>query len=270
MSTWLRRIFGHKNTEEPLIADEVFEAVAGDRIAPGDIVQLEDPKLDDRDERNRTVGIDWGRGDQATTVIIDEVAQVDPESVDVERPIGIALEDSDTEGHGMSISMAFTSDFFRQAYHGSMCANLAYGPRDFYARHIQEIAPFELRRRHPYGDGRYKESKFPDKVQEKAWKLLEDYMKPSQYNAFINGRAIELINKTESHRLMINNQGNFTLLEGTIGEGFIVLQGAIREMDYPLGDEIAAFIDWFSFKTGELIERWRCGNFSIVSENKKG
>ena len=63
--------------------------------------------------------------------------------------------------------------------------------------------------------------KFPDEVTEKAWKLLEDYMEPDQYFAFMEKTTIELENKATTFRLLINKDGKFTILEGERGAGIV-------------------------------------------------
>lgn len=112
-------------------------------------------------------------------------------------------------------------------------------------------------------------SKFTDEVVEKAWKLLEEYMAPAQYFAFVEGSKIELENKTGEFRLIIDKKGSFSILEGKRGEGIMATSGRIRSYDYPLGDEIATFMDWFKFKTKELISQWNCGTYGIVKEGQR-
>jgi len=119
------------------------------------------------------------------------------------------------------------------------------------------------------GNNRGIKSKFSDEVTEKAWKLLEEYMTPTQHFAFMEGSKIELENKTEDFRLLINKNGDFSILEGKRGEGIMATSGRIKSYDYPLGDEIATFLDWFKFKTKELISQWNCGTYGIVKEGKR-
>ena len=111
--------------------------------------------------------------------------------------------------------------------------------------------------------------KFTDKINERAWKLLEEYMVPNQYFAFMENSTIELENNTNTFRLLINKDGKFTILEGKRGAGIAASSGRISSHDYPLGDEIAAFLDWFRFKTKELISQWNCGTYGIVKEGQK-
>jgi len=111
--------------------------------------------------------------------------------------------------------------------------------------------------------------KFSSEVTEKAWKLLEEYMNSTQYFAFKEGNKIELQNKAEDFRLLIDKKGDFVILEGKTGEGVVATSGRIKSYDYPLGDEIAAFLDWFKFKTKELISQWNCGTYGIVKEGER-
>lgn len=108
----------------------------------------------------------------------------------------------------------------------------------------------------------YTGSKFPKEVQERAWNLMKEPMTGAQFAAFMENQSVELVNQSGSHRLLINKGGHFSVLDGIAGEGFVAIAGRIREERYPLGDEIAAFIDWFRFKTSELISRWGCGTFT--------
>jgi len=111
--------------------------------------------------------------------------------------------------------------------------------------------------------------RFPDEVTEKAWKLLEDHMTPDQHFAFMEKSTIELENDANTFRLLINKDGKFTILEGKRGAGIAASTGRISSHDYPLGDEIAAFLDWFRFKTKELISQWNCGTYGIVKEGQR-
>jgi hypothetical protein len=110
--------------------------------------------------------------------------------------------------------------------------------------------------------------KFPKEVEDKALKLLEKFMSADQYDAFLKGSRIELENKAEDHRLLIDRAGNFSILKGPRGAGITMTSGRCRSYKYPLGDEIAAFLDWFNHRTLELIDRWRCGTFGIVDDGK--
>ena len=105
--------------------------------------------------------------------------------------------------------------------------------------------------------------RFPKEVIDKAMALLARFMSAGQYKAFMEGSMIELQNKAEDHRVMLNRQGKFSILTGPRGEGIMMTSGNIGSFAYPIGDEIAVFLDWFRFRTRELIERWNCGTFSI-------
>jgi len=111
--------------------------------------------------------------------------------------------------------------------------------------------------------------KFTEQVVDTAWKLLEDYMTEEQYHAFIEGTKIELQNKEENYRLILDKKGEFMILQQKTGVGIVSSSGRIRSYDYPLGDEIAAFIDWFQYKTEELISQWNCGTYGIVKEGQR-
>ena len=112
-------------------------------------------------------------------------------------------------------------------------------------------------------------TRFSEETVKKAWKLLEEYMSQSQYFAFMEGSKIELENKTGDFRLLIDKHGSFSVLEGKRGEGILATSGRIKSYDYPLGDEIATFLDWFRFKTRELIAEWNCGTYGIVKEGQR-
>lgn len=109
--------------------------------------------------------------------------------------------------------------------------------------------------------------RFSPEVMAKAWKLLEQFMSSAQHFAFMEGADIELENLAKDFRLIINKSGKFIILEGARGSGIVAQSGNVRSYKYPLGDEIAAFIDWFNHKTKELIAQWGCGTYGIV---KKG
>ena len=110
--------------------------------------------------------------------------------------------------------------------------------------------------------------RFSKEVKAKAMKLLEKFMTPEQYEAFMDKADIELENKVGDHRLIINRSGVFKLLKGARGKGIVMTSGSVRSYKYPLGDEIAVFLDWFRHRTVELIERWRCGTYGIVEDGK--
>ncbi len=110
--------------------------------------------------------------------------------------------------------------------------------------------------------------KFPPDVRERAWKLLEQFMNPGQYFAFMEGADIELENLAKDFRLIINKSGKFIILEGARGSGIVAQSGNVRSYKYPLGDEIAAFIDWFNHRTKELIAQWGCGTYGIVNKEE--
>lgn len=159
--------------------------------------------------------------------------------------------------------------FYASTYHSSMAmpmGSILGSTVDFFggraiAQNPRGLGDVGLQEHRRY---QYSGSKFPEEVQDKAWNLLRDHMTPVQYGVFMENRSVELENNSGSHRLLVNRGGHFTVLDGVAGEGFVVLAGRITERTYPLGDEIAAFIDWFRFRTGELIKRWNCGNFAIV------
>ena len=151
------------------------------------------------------------------------------------------------------------------ARYGSIAihASMAYGGHGGFLR--------EQQRRPPPGqrvDGpqfKYTE-RFPPKVEAKAMELLRKFMSAEQYTAFIERADIELENKAGDHRLIINQNGSFKLLRGGRGAGIVMTSGNVRSYRFPLGDEIAAFLDWFRYKTPELIQNWNCGNFGIVRD----
>ena len=109
--------------------------------------------------------------------------------------------------------------------------------------------------------------RFPPEVEAKAMELLRKFMTPEQYTAFIDRANIELMNKAGTHRLIINQNGSFKLLKGDPGAGIEMTSGNVRSYRYPLGDEIAAFLDWFRYRTDDLIAGWNCGNFGIVRDS---
>ena len=110
---------------------------------------------------------------------------------------------------------------------------------------------------------------FTEEVKEKAWELLREYMNETQHTSFAVGSKIELQNITKTHRILVDNTGEFTILSGDVGAGIVAASGNIRSYDYPLGDEIATFLDWFTYKTEELISEWRCGTYGIVKGDQR-
>ena len=108
--------------------------------------------------------------------------------------------------------------------------------------------------------------RFPPEVEAKAMELLRKFVSPEQYTAFIDRANIELENKAGDTRLIINQNGGFTMMKGDRGAGIVLTSGNVRSYRFPLGDEIAAFLDWFRYKTPELIQNWNCGNFGIVRD----
>ena len=145
---------------------------------------------------------------------------------------------------------------------GSMMlhASIAYGAQ-----------VFDHRRREPPGQRvdapafKYTE-RFPKEVEAKAMELLRKFMSPEQYEAFVDRTDIELENKAGDTRLIINQNGGFTMMRGDRGAGIVLTSGNVRSYRFPLGDEIAAFLDWFRYKTPELIQNWNCGNFGIIRD----
>jgi len=107
---------------------------------------------------------------------------------------------------------------------------------------------------------------FSPVVDAKAWELLRKYMTERQHSAFTEGAIIELENEGGKYRLLIEKTGDFQILEGERGGAITSASGTIHSHDFPLGDEIAAFIDWFRFRTDELIANWNCGTYGIVKE----
>jgi len=95
-------------------------------------------------------------------------------------------------------------------------------------------------------------------------------MTSEQHFAFMEGSTIELENQAQDHRLLISKSGDFTILQGPRGAAITQASGTIRSYKYPLGDEIAAFLDWFNHKTLELIANWHCGTFGIKKEGELG
>jgi len=179
-----------------------------------------------------------------------------------EQVIGVALNNNGLirfNGGRMDMSWANRGSI---AYHGSMMfhASIAYGPRVF-ARNRTE--PPGQRVDAPAF--KYTE-RFPKEVEAKAMELLRKFMSPEQYEAFVDRADIELENKAGDTRLIINQNGGFTMMRGGRGAGIVLTSGNVRSYRFPLGDEIAAFLDWFRYKTPELIQNWNCGNFGIIRD----
>jgi hypothetical protein len=106
-------------------------------------------------------------------------------------------------------------------------------------------------------------SRFSDRINERAWKLLEENFTQPQWEAFQAGKTVELHNKAKTHRLLLNRGGSFMVMKGDAGEGVTLESGAIREGSFPLGDEMKSFIEWFIERTDELLSRWGCSNYTI-------
>lgn len=173
-----------------------------------------------------------------------------------DEPIGVALEDGMVAwaGGGRTQVRGYDSyyqNYSSQAFEVSMIRALQDGLR---ARGAYVTA------------NRFQYSRFPEHVDQRAWDLLKKYMTPEQYFAFMEGTSIEKQNKAETYRVLINRSGDFTILSGIKGEGIVQASGTIRSYTHPLGDEIAAFLDWFNHKTEELIANWNCGTYGIVKE----
>lgn len=111
--------------------------------------------------------------------------------------------------------------------------------------------------------------KFTDEINERAWNLVAEHMTTDQYFAFMEGSTVELENKDRVYRLLLEKTGDFVILQGIRGEGIVATKGRIRSHDYPLGDEIVAFLEWFNHKTKELISQWNCGTYGIVKEGER-
>lgn len=177
--------------------------------------------------------------------------------------VGVALGDGRvrlTAGgfRGIEMSWAERRPVGSIAYYGSMAyqASIIGGPGRHGFPRAGGPARFQFNER------------FPKEVVDKAMKLLEKFMSPEQYEAFLRGDRIELENKAGNHRIMISRTGDFTILRGPRGAGIVMTSGRCRSYKYPLGDEIAAFLDWFNHRTEELIDRWKCGTFGIIEEGK--
>ena len=187
-----------------------------------------------------------------------------------EQVIGVHLGNGEIQftgglgGRGIDMSWARRGSM--NAGYGSMMfhASIAYGPQVFDRNRT-------LRRRGPPGQRvdtpafKYTE-RFPKEVEAKAMELLRKFMSPEQYEAFVDRADIELENKAGDTRLIINQNGGFTMMKGDRGAGIVLTSGNVRSYRFPLGDEIAAFLDWFRYKTPELIQNWNCGNFGIVRD----
>lgn len=111
--------------------------------------------------------------------------------------------------------------------------------------------------------------KFTEEVVDTAWFLLKEYMTEQQYSAFMEGNKIEVQNNDRNYRLIFDKKGEFMVLQEKAGSGIVSSLGRIKSYDYPLGDEIAAFLDWFKFKTEELISQRNCGTYGIVKEGQR-
>ena len=212
-------------------------------------------------------------GEVAEDVDLGDLLEVDSAGrfrrADHGRIVGVALGDgrirltaggfTTQERRGMEMSWAERRPVGSTAYYGSMAYHASIiggpgGPRGF---------------PRAGGPGRFQfNERFPKEVVDKAMKLLEKFMSPDQYEAFLRGDRIELENKAGNHRIMISRTGDFTILKGPRGAGIVMTSGRCRSYKYPLGDEIAAFLDWFNHRTEELIDRWKCGTFGIIEEGK--
>lgn len=112
--------------------------------------------------------------------------------------------------------------------------------------------------------------RFTEEAVEKSWNLVKEFLTKDQWIAFNHFHLmIELENITKTHRLLIAQNGKFTVLNGSTGEGYVEMQGKVHESNYPLGDEMAALIALFKYDVNELMRVWRCGNFTSRNETSK-
>ncbi|MEE8355104.1 MAG: hypothetical protein V3S09_04680 [Candidatus Bathyarchaeia archaeon] len=184
-----------------------------------------------------------------------------------EQVVGVHLGNGEIQFTGglavEGIEMSYAIDGRNYGNYGSMLmhASIAYGgPRNW---HKQDREPPGQRVDGPAF--KYTE-RFAPEVEAKAMELLRKFMSPEQYEAFVDRADIELENKAATHRVIINQNGSFKLLKGGHGAGIVMTSGNVRSYRYPLGDEIAAFLDWFRYRTDDLIAGWNCGNFGIVRD----
>ncbi len=206
------------------------------------------------------------RAEAAEDLKVGEAVMVDGDgnarrALEGEQVIGVHLGDGNIRFTGGRMNM--------RANRGSV---MGYGSMVFHASIAYGV--FDRNRtltREPPGQRvdapafKYTE-RFPKEVEAKAMELLRKFMSPEQYEAFVDRADIELENKAGDTRLIINQNGGFTMMKGDRGAGIVLTSGNVRSYRFPLGDEIAAFLDWFRYKTPELIQNWNCGNFGIVRD----
>lgn len=223
------------NADALLLGHTIRLPTAGD-LEVGDLVQIDEAGRAKRADEGRVIGVALGDG-------LIRMSTGSGGRREMRLPWGRGSQ----VGHYGSI-----------AIHASMAYGYGFGNQD-------------RRPRPPPGqrvDGpqfKYTE-RFPKEVEAKAMELLRKFMSAEQYTAFIERADIELENKAGTHRLIINQNGAFKLLRGGRGAGIVMTSGNVRSYRFPLGDEIAAFLDWFRYRTDDLIAGWNCGNFGIVRD----
>lgn len=118
------------------------------------------------------------------------------------------------------------------------------------------ISPEKLREKKALLEERKKKDR-------KAWLLVKEHVTPIQWEMLEQGRVCELLSNDQRFRLLVRRDGDFTWLEGNSGEGYVIQSGRIDGGEFPLGDAIACFIEWFKIRPDELLKKWNCGNFRI-------
>ena len=234
---------------EPMVT---FRAETAEDVETGDLVTVDEGGMVRRAEEEKPIGVALGDG----LIRFGEAVG------DATRAIRNIWGGDGAMGSGGRREHWVGSQVARYgsiAIHASMAYGYGFGNQD---RRPRQAPPGQR------VDGpqfKYTE-RFPPKVEAKAMELLRKFMSAEQYTAFIERADIELENKAGDHRLIINQNGSFKLLRGGRGAGIVMTSGNVRSYRFPLGDEIAAFLDWFRYKTPELIQNWNCGNFGIVRD----
>ena len=210
---------------------------------------------EDIEQAHRDIELSSGR--QADTVIVDEATA---------REIFASYRASFCFAPSLAASTAYVANRFPRAAEELLL-------QGYSRREIATMLGVDLTTLQPRQNRYQYTEKFPARVRNRAWDFLKNHMTETQHFAFMEGEYIEIGSKVGDYRLLIRRNGEFTMLRGGQGEGIVVLNGQkqnrIKSYNYPLGDEIAAFIDWFRYKPEELISQWNCGAYGIVTKGQR-
>jgi len=114
----------------------------------------------------------------------------------VEMMMGIAREDVQ---RGELVDVVLTDE---SSYHELSLSSMCFAASSYLGHRTEQDDLVAAARvgatTHSFG--------FTEEIHDKAWKLVQEYMSANQWKHFIGGKSVELVNRSETHRILLSSE----------------------------------------------------------------